>query len=117
MTNFTKLTSRSLAITTCMFLKQRGHNLPRGIAVLSPWLDLTCSSEYWTSNSKYGEDDKREFSLNLVDYLPDNGNMKSWSKGYLGQKISAKYPFASPVYADKADLANFPPMLIQVSDK
>jgi len=94
----------NLTVSTCLLLRQRGHNLPRGLAIISPWLDLTCSSEAWATNAKY-------------DYLPDAVVMKNWTKSYLGQKISAKYPFASPVYADKADLTNFPPVLIQVSDK
>ena len=49
----------NLVLCTCLWLQSQGRRLPRGIVLLSPWLDLTYSnpSSTWWANAS-------------TDYLP-----------------------------------------------
>jgi len=41
-----------LAVAMCVALRDAGEPLPRAISLLSPWLDLTCSSPSWDERFK-----------------------------------------------------------------
>lgn len=72
--------------------------LPAGAVPLSPWTDLTQSSETFITNANSGVSNCDK------DYLDH------WSKEYLGD-ADPHHPYASPMFGE---LHGLPPMLIQV---
>lgn len=83
-----------LCLATLLALKERNIALPVAAVAISPWTDLTCSSDsYRTKNN--------------VSLAPLN----SWivfSKYYVGNN-EATFPFISPLFGD---LKGLPPILI-----
>jgi len=90
----------NLALTTALYLRNEGHELPGRLVVMSPWGDLTITSDYWTSNYS-------------TDYLPHPKLMQNWVNNYVPEGTPKDLPTVSPSFAD---YTNFPPVLIQVSD-
>lgn len=88
-------------LTVAMLLAARGEGLPMPAAavLISPWTDLTCASETYTTRAEADPMITRESIGGLVD-------------AYLGG-ADPRDPLASPNFAD---LAGLPPMLIQVGD-
>lgn len=86
-----------LSIATMVSLRDQGHALPAGAALISPWTDLA-----GTGDSFYG--------LAEIDPWLIPEEMNEMAALYLA-KADAKDPLASPVYAD---LMGLPPLLIQV---
>ena len=78
-------------------LRDAGEPLPAAAVCLSPWTDLTCSSETWSSKAR------SEYVLNL-------DTIRQYARLYLGE-TDPTTPLASPLYAD---LSGLPPLLIQV---
>ena len=85
-----------LAVAACIVQRDAGEPLPRALALLSPWLDLTCSSPSW--DARFEGDPVLDHSL------------REAAERYLGG-ADARDPLASPLFAD---LAGLPPTLIQV---
>lgn len=84
-----------LTLATLLALRDEGTELPAGGVCLSPWVDLTNSSESFT---KIADPILKKAELNLM------------AQAYLhGQDL--KTPLASPLFAD---LRGLPPLLIQV---
>jgi len=86
-----------LVLAALIALRDAGDPLPAAAACLSPWTDLTCNSETWSSKAK------NEYVLNL-------DTIRHFAKLYLGE-TDPTTPLASPLYAD---LSGLPPLLIQV---
>ena len=87
-----------LAVSTVMAAQARGLPVPAALVCLSPWLDLTCSP--LTPREVERIDDPVISSAALAEY----------SAAYCNG-ASPMHPLISPVFAD---LANFPPTLVQV---
>ncbi|CAN5129703.1 alpha/beta hydrolase [soil metagenome] len=85
-----------LALATCVALRDGGEPLPRRLALLSPWVDLSCTSPSW---------DERFEGDPVLDH-----SLRDAARRYLGDH-DPRDPFASPLFAD---LSRLPPMLIQV---
>lgn len=85
-----------LSVAMCASLRDGGETLPRAVALLSPWVDLTCTSPSWDSRFE-------------GDVVLDH-NLRDAAKRYLGG-VDARDPLASPLFAD---LTGLPPLLIQV---
>lgn len=83
-----------LTLALLLALKDRGMPMPAAAVAISPWTDLTCSSESYRTKNK-------------VSLAPLN----SWlvfSRHYVGDH-KADHPFISPLYGD---LKGLPPLLI-----
>lgn len=82
----------------CERFKKESLRMPAGIIALSPWLDLTMSSESCTVNAE------SDVALSL-------SQLKSFAEHYLPDAEKRREPEASPLFADTA---GFPPSLIFV---
>lgn len=85
-----------LALALCVSLRDMGDPLPRGLVLLSPWVDLTCESPSW--DSRFEGDPVLDHSL------------REAAGRYL-DGADARDPLASPLFAD---LTGMPPGLVQV---
>ena len=87
----------NLSLAAAMKLRDAGDPLPAALVLLSPWVDLTCSSASMRTNA-----DPR--------HLAQQQGLLYSANTYLDE-ADAKAPLASPLFGD---LSNLPPMLIQV---
>lgn len=87
-----------LALALCMYLKDHGRSLPKGIIAMSPWTDLTASGPSYDENFE-----KDPLFGNTRDSL-------IYSKDYVGTNDPTD-PYISPLFGD---YEGFPPMLLQV---
>jgi len=85
-----------LTAATLLALRDAGDPLPTCGVLISPWLDLTCTSDSFAS--KVSEDP-----------VLTQRNLKMWAHMYAGEHTRA--PLISPLFGD---LAGLPPLLIQV---
>jgi monoterpene epsilon-lactone hydrolase len=81
-------------------LRDAGLPLPTNAVCISPWTDLTCSGESWTKN------EKADFMLKLIPTIQS-------AQIYL-RETDPRTPLASPLFGD---LANLPPILMQVGSE
>ena len=86
-----------LTLATLLRLRDTGHALPGAAVLLSPWTDLTCSGESYTSRADEEVLLRSDGASNSADW-------------YLAG-ADPKLPEASPLFAD---LSGLPPLLIQV---
>ena len=87
-----------LGLALCLYLRDHGRKLPKGIIGMSPWADLTASSTSYEDN----------FELD-----PLFGKTKDsliYDSAYIGDH-DPKDPYISPIFGD---FTGFPPMLLQV---
>ncbi|MDG1827376.1 MAG: alpha/beta hydrolase [Henriciella sp.] len=85
------------AVATAIKARDEGLPMPAGLALLSPWVNLT--NESWSYDNKAERDPMiTKASIDRMAGMYLNG-------------ADAKSPLASPVFAD---LSGLPPMLIQV---
>jgi acetyl esterase/lipase len=89
-----------LTLSLLLSLRGKGLPLPAAAVCLSPWTDLTCSGESWTTNAK-------------IDFMLEKTSTVKAAKLYLGD-ADPRSPLASPLFADPAGL---PPLLIQVGSE
>ncbi len=89
-----------LTLSLLLSLCEKGLPLPAAAVCLSPWTDLTCSGESWTTNAK-------------IDFMLEKTSTVKAAKLYLGD-VDPCTPLASPLFADPAGL---PPLLIQVGSE
>lgn len=111
-----------MSLALCMYLRDEGYQLPAGLILMSPWVDLTMSCGSWDENMGWDVVPRPEadgeasstMSLSLLLMLMlDHLNPVAC---YLGPKGIATYlthPYASPLFGD---LSGLPPMLIQSGD-
>ncbi len=86
-----------LAVATLLALRDQSITLPAGGVCISPWTDLTNSSETYETHA-------------TRDPMVTTASINRWTDAYLGDR-DPKTPLASPAHAD---LAGLPPLLIQV---
>jgi len=86
-----------LVVGLIQALRDRGERLPTGIALISPWLDMTQSGETFQTNAAKDA----MFSRDAVSWLASN---------FLGS-VDRRDPRASPLHAE---LTGLPPLCIQV---
>ncbi|MCR5875575.1 alpha/beta hydrolase [Phenylobacterium sp. J426] len=89
-----------LSLALALALKQRGLAQPAGYYVISPWADLTQSSETYRTKA-------------ATDPMIQRDNVARSAADYLGS-ADARDPLASPVFGDFRDVA---PVLIQVGSE
>jgi phosphinothricin tripeptide acetyl hydrolase len=89
-----------LTVATLVALRDAGEQLPAAGICVSPWVDLTCSSDSYSSKSGSDPIIVHEDILWLASL-------------YLGDQ-DPKTPLASPLFAD---LEGLPPLLIQVGSE
>lgn len=88
-----------LALAATLALRDTGAPLPRALAVISPWTDLTCSASTYTTHA-------------ARDPVIDVDEALRTAADYLGA-TDPRHPLASPLHAD---LRGLPPLLVQVGD-
>ncbi len=89
-----------LAIAAMLKLRDSGLPLPAAAICISPWADLTCSSDTYREKADTDPVITREdICASAKDYLRDH---------------DPKNPLASPIFAD---LTGLPPLLIQVGSE
>ncbi|GMK57574.1 hypothetical protein CspeluHIS016_0404080 [Cutaneotrichosporon spelunceum] len=91
-----------LSLALCMYLRDHGYQLPAGLVLMSPWVDLTMSCGSWDENA-------------YTDVVPrpdaeDHLNPVGCYLGPKGLQTYLTHPYASPLFGD---LRGLPPMLIQ----
>ncbi|KAF9486468.1 alpha/beta-hydrolase [Pholiota conissans] len=93
-----------LALALLMYLRDNEYSLPSGAILMSPWVDLTMSSESWDSNAQY----------DVVPFPTADNHMNPIAL-YLGEHTEEylTHPYASPLFGDFKGL---PPLLVQAGD-
>lgn len=87
-----------LCLLLMLRLRDEGLPLPAAAALLSPWVDLTCSGDTYRTNAH-------------LDPLISRHGMQQAATIFLAGRASPESPTASPLFAD---LSGLPPLLIQV---
>lgn len=90
----------NLALAATLKLKSECKTCPAAIAVMSPWTDLEAKGESYVSRHE-------------ADPIHTQKMILRMARAYLGGADAAQ-PFASPL---NGDLADMPPLLIQVGDR
>jgi epsilon-lactone hydrolase len=85
-----------LSVAVCVALREVGEPLPRALSLLSPWLDLTCTSPSW---------DSRLEGDPILDH-----HLREAAERYL-DGADPRDPLCSPLFAD---LTGMPPTLVLV---
>lgn len=87
-----------LTVALAMYLRDNGYKTPAGLVLMSPWADLTNSTDSRTENFE-------------IDPLFGNTtNNLLYNSTYIGEH-DPKDPYISPIFGS---FTNLPPMLIQV---
>lgn len=89
-----------LAMAFMMRLKALKREMPGCAALMSPWLDLTCSNPSYLANRG-------------LDYVLSRQSLETCAAMYVGN-IDRERPFVSPIFGDMAGL---PPILIHVGSE
>lgn len=91
----------NLALALCLRLKQQPELMPSGLILMSPYLDLTLTSESLRFNQKH-------------DALLSIEALQAGINHYLKDGVQADDPRVSPLFDD---LKGLPPTLVQVGSK
>ena len=89
----------NLALSLTLKLKEEGRMLPRGLALMSPWTDLTKSGKSYQTRSS-------------VDPVLDQEYLDRMIENYAGG-MELTNPYISPLFGK---LEGLPPVYIQVGD-
>ncbi|KAL6045877.1 Alpha/beta hydrolase [Balamuthia mandrillaris] len=100
-----------LSLATICYLLDHGLPLPLAAICISPWVDLTCSTESWQRHARF-------------DYLPPispNFNcahmyIHGFSSSSSSSSSLLRHPYVSPLHAEPHHHRSFPPLLIQVGE-
>lgn len=93
----------NLVLALTFHLKEEKRLLPRGLVLMSPWTDLTCSGKTYSSRAQ-------------VDPVLDAEYIDRMILAYTGMEKTSeglKDPFISPLFGD---FGGFPPTYIQVGE-
>lgn len=90
----------SLTLATLLYLRDHGDPLPAAGACISPWTDMTCSAESYTTRRG-------------IDPMVLGNGLEKMADFYVGDN-DRKDPLASPVFAD---MVGMPPLLIHVGGR
>ncbi len=89
----------NLALTLVLRLKEEGRLLPRGIALMSPWTDLTSSGESFATKAAVDPVLNKEYIDRMILAYAEGQDLKN--------------PMVSPLFGD---FTGFPPTYIQVGE-
>lgn len=89
----------NLALALVRTLKEEGRLLPRGLVLMSPWTDLTCSGKSHETKAE-------------VDPVLNEEYLERMRKAYAGEQDMTD-PKISPIFGE---FKGFPPTYIQVGD-
>jgi epsilon-lactone hydrolase len=89
-----------LTVAALLFLRDQGDPLPAAGVCISPWADLTCSSETYQTKAQ-------------TDPIVTAEGIREMAALYLSG-LDPKTPLASPIFGD---LTGLPPLLIQVGSE
>ncbi len=89
----------NLALTLLHHLKAEGRLLPRGLALLSPWTDLTCQGQSHQINAELDPVLDAEYMKQAIEHYAKNQELSN--------------PMISPLFGD---FKGFPPTYIQVGE-
>lgn len=90
-----------LALACVLALRNKGKgNMPKALVLFSPWVDLTCSNESYTSKA-------------ASDPMLNPDGLRACAALYCGNQ-PLNHSGCSPLFAD---LSNLPPLLIQVGSE
>lgn len=89
-----------LTLATLIYLRDAGDPLPAAGVAISPWTDMTCSAESYTTRLE-------------IDPMVLGNGLQKMADFYVGD-ADKKNPLASPVFAD---MAGMPPLLIHVGGR
>jgi len=90
-----------LTVATLLALRDRGIPRPAAGVCISPWVDLTCSGQSYSTKA-------------ASDPIVAPDLITALAEAYVGRDGDRKAPLASPLYADLRDL---PPLLVQVGSE
>ncbi len=90
-----------LVLSTLLWLRDAGRELPAAAVLMSAWTDLTASGESYESRAK-------------ADPIHQRAMLQAMTRNYLGKGVDASQPQVSPLMAN---LNGLPPLLIQVGDR
>ncbi|MGY2983219.1 monoterpene epsilon-lactone hydrolase [Bradyrhizobium sp. USDA 4508] len=90
----------ALAMAVALGARDCGLPLPSGLALISPWLDLSMRGNSYASRA-------------ALDIFSKPAQLSAMARTYLGRNGNASDPSASPI---EADLAGLPPILVHASD-
>lgn len=89
-----------LALALCLYLRDRGMPMPKGIITMSAWTDLTKSGDSYQEN------------FDIDPMFGGSTDTLVYKEGYFGE-LDPEYPYISPV---NGSYHGFPPMLMQVGE-
>lgn len=89
-----------LALALCLYLRDRGMSMPKGIITMSAWTDLTKSGDSYQEN------------FDIDPMFGGSTDTLVYKEGYFGE-LDPEYPYISPV---NGSYHGFPPMLMQVGE-
>ncbi|MBV1930992.1 MAG: alpha/beta hydrolase [Porticoccaceae bacterium] len=89
-----------LTLATLLYLRDAGDPLPAAGVGISPWTDMTCSAESYTTRVE-------------IDPMVLGNGLEKMADFYVGD-ADKKDPLASPVFAD---MTGMPPLLIHVGGR
>jgi epsilon-lactone hydrolase len=89
-----------LTLATLLYLRDAGDPLPAAGVGISPWTDMTCSAESYTTRLE-------------IDPMVLGNGLEKMADFYVGD-TDKKDPLASPVFAD---MTGMPPLLIHVGGR
>lgn len=89
-----------LTLATLLYLRDAGDQLPAAGVGISPWTDMTCSADSYTTRL-------------AIDPMVLGNGLQKMADFYVGD-ADKKNPLASPVFAD---MTGMPPLLIHVGGR
>ena len=94
----------NLVLALLLDLARNGAEMPACGVAMSAWTDLTASGEAYESRAQ-------------SDPIHQRPMIRALAQNYLGDGGDPTSPLASPLFAEEADLAKLPPLLLQVGDR
>ncbi len=93
-----------LALSLLLWLQMQGRAMPCAALGFSVWTDLTASGSAYETRA-------------ALDPIHQRPMIRAMAANYLGGKGDPADPLISPLFAEAAQLAALPPMLLQVGER